>query len=233
MILPNNVRHRLKQRWIGFWMRYAGLSRFGRLATRLAAWFVPPYKGRAVLAQRYAQGFVSPSASIHHSDLSLGSHIFIGDRATIYQQSGGGLVRIGNRVSIHNDTIFETGKSGSIIIGDHTAIQPRCQFSAYLAMIQIGAGVQIAPNCAFYPYDHGMDPGVSMQQQPLVSRGDIVIGDDAWLGYGVTVLSGVSIGSGAVVGAGSVVTRDIPAGAIAVGNPARVVRMRSDEEVTA
>jgi acetyltransferase-like isoleucine patch superfamily enzyme len=52
--------------------------------------------------------------------------------------------------------------------------------------------------------------------------------DDAWLGYGVIVLDGVRIGKGAVVGAGAVVTHDIPEGAIAVGVPARVVKMRSD-----
>lgn len=49
------------------------------------------------------------------------------------------------------------------------------------------------------------------------------IGDDAWLGCNVVVLRGVSIGAGAIVGAGSVVTRDVPAGQLAVGNPARVV----------
>jgi acetyltransferase-like isoleucine patch superfamily enzyme len=61
-----------------------------------------------------------------------------------------------------------------------------------------------------------------------VSRGDILIEDDAWIGFGVIVLDGVHIGSGAVIGAGSVVTRDIPANAIAAGIPAKVIRMRSD-----
>lgn len=67
-----------------------------------------------------------------------------------------------------------------------------------------------------------------MSKQPLETKGGIEIGDGAWLGYGVIVLSGVRIGESAVIGAGSVVTRDIPAGAIAVGSPARVVKMRSE-----
>ncbi|MBP6971827.1 MAG: hypothetical protein KBB67_02045 [Syntrophorhabdus sp.] len=68
-------------------------------------------------------------------------------------------------------------------------------------------------------------------EQPLTTKGDIRIEDGVWLGYGVIVLSGVHIGKGAVVGAGSVVTRSIPDGAVAVGMPARVIKMRSDIKV--
>ena len=51
-----------------------------------------------------------------------------------------------------------------------------------------------------------------------------MVGDNVWLGGGVVVLPGVTIGDDTVVGAGSVVTRDLPAGVVAVGNPARVIR---------
>lgn len=64
-----------------------------------------------------------------------------------------------------------------------------------------------------------------------VSRGDVLIGNDVWLGDGVTVLSGVTIGDGAVIGAKAVVGSSIPAYAIAVGNPAKVVKYRFEEEV--
>ena len=55
-------------------------------------------------------------------------------------------------------------------------------------------------------------------------RERMLVGDDVWLGGGAIVLPGVTIGADTVVGAGSVVTRDLPAGVVAVGNPARVVR---------
>ena len=54
------------------------------------------------------------------------------------------------------------------------------------------------------------------------------MGDHSWLGTGVIVLGGVRMGKGVVIGAGSVVTKDVPDGAIAVGVPARVVKMRKD-----
>jgi virginiamycin A acetyltransferase len=62
------------------------------------------------------------------------------------------------------------------------------------------------------------------------SRGDTVVGNDVWLGYQALVLPGVTIGDGAVVAAAAVVAADVPPYAIVAGNPARVVRMRFDEQ---
>ena len=90
--------------------------------------------------------------------------------------------------------------------------------------------MHIASGCAFYSYDHGVAPSLLIGKQPLETKGKILVEDDAWLGFGVIVLSGVHIGKGAVIGAGSVVTHDVPAGAIAVGSPARVIKSRSQLE---
>jgi virginiamycin A acetyltransferase len=59
----------------------------------------------------------------------------------------------------------------------------------------------------------------------------VVIGNDVWIGHGAIVLKGVRIADGAIIGAGSVVTRDVPPYAIAVGNPARIIRKRFDDEM--
>ena len=61
------------------------------------------------------------------------------------------------------------------------------------------------------------------------SKGKTQIGNDVWIGYGATILSGVTIGDGAVIGAGAVVVTDVPAYAIAAGNPASLVRYRFEE----
>ena len=73
-------------------------------------------------------------------------------------------------------------------------------------------------------------PGAWHDGHPA-TKGDITIGNDVWVGLGSTILSGVSIGDGAVIGAGSVVTTDVPAYAVAGGNPARVIRSRFRPEI--
>lgn len=65
----------------------------------------------------------------------------------------------------------------------------------------------------------------------VVSRGPVNIGHDVWIGQNVLILSGVVIGTGAIVGAGSLVAKDIPPYAIAVGNPAKVIRFRFSPDV--
>lgn len=227
--MPPTLLRRLhpRERWAKFWMRHAGLGMTGRLATRLAELAALPYKGTQFLARFAPQGYVASGAVVHHRALRLGAHAYVGDRVTIYQtHPDAGPVVLGDRVHLYPDTIVEVGARGRVSIGDDTYIQPRCQLSAYEGPIVIGAHVQIAPFCAFYPYDHGFAAGELIQRQPLRSKGGIVIEDDVWLGVGVIVLDGVRIGEGAVVGAGAVVTEDIPDGGIATGVPARVVRYR-------
>jgi acetyltransferase-like isoleucine patch superfamily enzyme len=145
----------------------------------------------------------------------------------IVQTAEGGPVNLGNKVAIHRDTVIETGRKGYIRIADESSIHPGCQLKAYLMPILIGEGVMISANVALYSYDHGVMPDLPIRKQPIVAKAPITIHNDAWIGTGAIILSGVTIGEGAVVGAGSVVTKDIPAGAIAVGNPARVIRHRN------
>ena len=213
--------------WIRFWMFFAGRGFWGRVATWLATWGAPPYHGRNDLAWMNRNGYIAPSATIHHRDFHSGGNIFVDDRVLIYQGREGGAVNVGPRVHLYRDVIIQTGQGGSVTIGAGTHIQPRCTISACKGSVRIGRGVAIAVNCAFYPYNHGMAPGEPIGRQPLTTTGDIIVEDEVWIGAGVIVLDGVRIGTGAVIGAGSVVTRDIPEGAIASGVPARVVKMRT------
>jgi len=222
------VSARIRRFWGRFWMRYASAGPLGRVATRFACWCTPPFYGRQHLGMLNNKGFVSPSACIYHNDLGLNVGVFIDDRVFIYQDDEGGSVRLGRQVFIYRDTTIQTGRGGSVAIGACSTLQPRCQLSAYKGSIRIGSDVHIAPNCAFYPYGHGIAPGEPIGKQPLQTKGDIIIEDGVWIGVGVIVLDGVRIGKGAVIGAGSVVTHDVKDGAIAIGVPARVVRMRAE-----
>lgn len=209
-------------------MRRAGLDAFGRFATRLAGWPAPPHSARFPLALLNPLGYVHHTAIIYHKNLEWGKHIFVGDRVVINEARGGGTVSLGDGVHILRDTTIVTGEGGSVTVGAGTYIQPRCQIMGIKGSVRIGKGVQIAPNCAFYAYNHGFARGELIMKQPLTTKGEIMVDDDAWLGFGVIVLDGVRIGKGAVVGAGAVVTRDVPDEAIAVGVPARVVGMRGE-----
>lgn len=217
---------RLRLGWERFWMRFAGVDRFGRLSCRLASLFTPPYMDRLRLALLTERPFIDPEAIIRHRDLSIGKCAFIADRTALYQAAGGGAIRLGDGVNILRDGVLETGQGGSIEVGDDTFLHPRCQVMAYKGSVSIGSQVMAAPGCAFYAYNHGSEPDELIKHQPLTTRGGIRVGDGAWLGFGVIVLDGVSIGDGAIVGAGSVVTRDVPDNAIAAGNPARIVSTR-------
>jgi acetyltransferase-like isoleucine patch superfamily enzyme len=174
------------------------------------------------------RGYISPSAIVHHSDLRLGRHVFVDDRVVLYQRENGGKIELGDNVNILRDSILETAYGGYLVLGDDASIHPRCQLNAYLSPITIGKRTMIAPGCAFYPYDHGVLPGIRISEQPIKSKGAITVGDDAWIGFGSIILGGVRIGKGAVIGAGSVVTKDVPDGGIAIGNPARLVKMRDE-----
>lgn len=77
-----------------------------------------------------------------------------------------------------------------------------------------------------YPFKDYFFNGIS-----AISKGDIILDDDVWIGYNVTILSGVHIGQGAIVAAGAVVTKDVPPYAIMGGVPAKIVKYRFSSEV--
>ena len=97
--------------------------------------------------------------------------------------------------------------------------------------IYIGDWAQFGPNVTLTTAGHPVLPELRTGFGTVLQfNKDIHIGENAWLGAGVTVLPGVTIGEGAVIGAGSVVTKDIPANVVAVGNPCRVMREIGDRD---
>ncbi|QTD47480.1 acyltransferase [Ottowia testudinis] len=92
--------------------------------------------------------------------------------------------------------------------------------------LEIGADVLVGAHAKLLSAGHAIDEGDEIIARNRITRASIVIEDGAWIGAGATVLEGVTIGRGAVVAAGALVRKDVPAGMVAVGMPARIVRAR-------
>lgn len=107
--------------------------------------------------------------------------------------------------------------------------------------VKIGKYVSIASNVYFMlDVEHHVDTFSTfpyrvklLKKVPYEAfgKGDIIVEDDAWIGYGAIIMSGVHIGRGAVVAAGAVVTQDVPAYAIVGGVPAKIIKYRFDEDI--
>ncbi|MBE3008572.1 sugar O-acetyltransferase [Microbispora sp. NEAU-D428] len=98
------------------------------------------------------------------------------------------------------------------------------------ARITIGDNVLLGPRVSIYTSNHAIDPDERVAGACYAKP--VTIGDSVWIGGGVTVNPGVTIGDGAIVGSGAVVTRDVPARVIAAGNPARILREITEQDVT-
>ena len=225
--ISRTLRDILARMWIRVMVQFSPVS---PVFTHLASLSLGPYKDkRALLHYMGERSYVSRKAQIKCPRLQMGPKCFIDDYVTIYAHRGArGGVFLDRNVHIYRWSVIELGQGeGCLQIGANTYVQSGCIFNPFVASIIIGANCMIAARCAFMPYQHSFaDTSRPMREQPLTSRGDIIIEDDVWLGLNVCVMDGVTIGRGAVIGAGSVVTRDIPPYAIAGGVPARVISYR-------
>lgn len=98
------------------------------------------------------------------------------------------------------------------------------------APIRIGAEVMIGPNVQIYTAAHALDADERIQG--VETALPVTIEDRVWIGGGAILLPGITIGREAIVGAGAVVTKDVPAGARVVGNPARVLPAKGKTQVS-
>ena len=99
-------------------------------------------------------------------------------------------------------------------------------------IIHIGKYSSIAPYCTFIFQTHDIHTITTRTNPKKVpsSKGDIIIGNDVWIGVNATIMGGVKIGDGAVVGACSLVTKDVPPYAVVGGVPAKIIKYRFTEE---
>jgi acetyltransferase-like isoleucine patch superfamily enzyme len=162
----------------------------------------------------------------HPHKIHIGRNVVVDDNCLL--DAKGELnrgIRIGSGVFIGRNTILSC-KNGDIELGDGANIGFNCEvFSA--SRVSIGPSVLMAAYSYVIGGDHDRaDPARPVLDQARTSAG-VQIGEGAWIGAGARILDGVSIGANAIIGAGAVVTRDVPAQAVAVGVPARLVTERT------
>ena len=146
------------------------------------------------------------------------------------------LKRIWRRHNPHNTTEYVgTWNQDLATVGNYTYGGINVLAFNNSARLNIGSYCSIAPKVSFilsadhfanhistFPF---MVKVCRNTQEEGVSKGDIIVDDDVWIGYGATIMSGVHIGQGAVVAAGAVVTKDVPANALVGGVPAKIINM--------
>jgi len=159
---------------------------------------------------------VDPSASL--TAVTLGAYTEVGARTKLLE------VELGDYSYVVNDSDIAYAKVG--------------KFTSIAAMTRINPGnhpMERSSQSHFTYRASAYFEGERDEDEFFAWRRShrVIIGHDVWIGHGAIVLPGRRIGTGAVIGAGSVVTKDIPAYAIAVGNPARVIRQRFESDVAA
>jgi acetyltransferase-like isoleucine patch superfamily enzyme len=137
--------------------------------------------------------------------ISIGSRVYVGQGSWLHVEDG-------------------PGGPGHIEVGDDCGLTGLCVLSSACSL-RLGSSVLLARNVYVADHRHAFsDPERPVLDQGVEQVAPVDIADGAWLGQNVVVGPGVSIGAGAVIGANSVVLADVPAFAVAVGAPARVVR---------
>lgn len=196
----------------------------GNLATRgirVVAWPLPRM-GR--LVARFNGRLRGLILKVHL--FAIGGHV--GKRLSVGRgvqliTAHGANVRIGDRVSLGTGVILNVGSGATVIIGDDVRITHYTLIGAECS-ISMADRVQIGEHCSIRDHDHDAS-AFSMHAASLICS-PVRIEEDSWIGRGVAVLRGSCIESGAVIGANAVVRGKIAKDAIAVGIPARVVRIR-------
>ena len=186
--------------------------------------FIAGYRGAHRI---YQKGF---SILASGAFAEFGSHSVIAPPVKLV---GEHRISVGSRVFVDSGCWLHVegdGQDVAIEIGDGSSIGSFAVFSA-VESIRIGKRVTFARNVYMSDHSHGFAKvDVPVADQEVTKIRPVEIGDGAWLGENAVVLPGVRIGRGAVIGANSVVNIDVPDGGVAVGVPARVVRVRSADE---
>ena len=132
---------------------------------------------------------------------------------------------MGKNVNIEHGAFFASGKD--ISIGDNSGLGLNCRVAGPLS---IGNDVMMAPNVSIYTQNHETENIYRPMRLQTAEKKKVTIGNDVWIGANAIILPGVTIGNGAIIAAGAVVTKDVPDFAVVGGNPAKIIKTRTQKE---
>lgn len=155
--------------------------------------------------------------------IRFGHNCFVAPEAELFAEPGRDITT-GNQCMIAAGCFLH----GPLTLGDEVAINHGCSFDGGSKGISIGNQTRIANNVTIYAFNHGMAPNQAIYKQKSHSKG-VSIGQDVWIGAQAGIVDGVTIGDHAVIGMGCMVSKDVPAWAIVVGNPMRIIGDRRDK----
>ena len=171
---------------------------------------------------RVIEGFASRLRVIFYRALGVKIRGHVSLRAIEIRRRPGGVTLEDGAALDRGVVLLATSDAARIVIGPRTYLNRNTMIDAD-TLVEIGAQTMIGPFCYITDHDHTARDGIAPADGALISA-PTRIGERCWIGAHVTILKGVTIGDGAVIGAGSVVTKSVPPGVIAVGNPARVLK---------
>ncbi|WP_426228551.1 acyltransferase [Pseudarthrobacter sp. DSP2-3-2b1] len=169
----------------------------------------------------------NPQGISHQGRLIIEDFAHVQGLAT-YGVNFGKDVSVGSGTMIRPSSNYGGEVGAGLWVGDRSSFGPNC-FIGCSGDIRIGDDVMLGPGVRLFSENHIYDDLNETIKKQGVRREFLKIGNNVWIGSGVTVTAGVSIGNGVVVAAGSVVTRDVPDNAIVGGVPARLIRLRTGD----
>lgn len=169
---------------------------------------------------------------------SIQGNTEVGTKTIVYKSKIIGNVQIGKNCKIYYADI----NGNNIHIGNNTSVSgPNVQIYQKINKIIIGSYCSIARNTTFQEHNHnakkisthfiGLNIFNEKWENEFVSKGDIKVGNDVWIGTACVILGGAIIGDGAIVAANSVVIGEVPPYSIVAGSPAKVIGFRFCEEI--